>query len=113
MRLNKVSTMQTIPLRSTNLRLLHAHVMERAMRKPHAQGKKVSLEFLLVNPHRPDLHVAAIYFADAEDKVGEHVYEMSFVLHEGMLVEQSDGIDDWDKYTWEISPDGTMRYIGF
>lgn len=113
MRLHKASIMQTIPLRSTQLRVLHAHVMERAMRKPHAQGKKISIEFLLANPHKPDLHLAAIYWTDSEHKVGEQVYEMSFVLDNGELVEQSEGIEDWDKYTWEISPDGTLRYIGF
>jgi len=101
-----------IPLTSSCFRVLHANVMEQCMRKPHAAGKTIGIDALVVNIQRPSkIEVAAVYWAVPHEGFPE-IHEAHFYLQNELLEEYvPKRTIKWDKYKWKVGPDGELKYI--
>lgn len=101
-----------IPLTSSRFRVLHANVMEQCMRKPHAAGKTIGIDALVVNIQRPSkMEVAAVYWAVPHEGFPE-IHEAHFYLKNELLEEYvPTRTIKWNKYKWKVGPDGELRYI--
>lgn len=95
-----------IRLQNPRLSGIHAHVMEKCMRR--APGYKVGIDSLLMNPRSNKL--VALYWTAAEE---QHEYrEMHVILDEFENLNEYCPLrpTKWNQYKWRILPSGDVLY---
>ena len=94
------------------LRVVHATVTERCMRR--SPGKTVGVDMLLASQRAHRLYLTALYWTtdtgSATDTTAAfpELNEMHFFVEGDCVSEDTRGLVDWHEYDANILPDGTL-----